>query len=233
MGFQIAIDGPAGAGKSTVAKMTAASLGMIYVDTGAMYRAMGLYFLDSGVDTDSEESVNASLDGADVGLAMKDGVQHVYLNGADVTQRIRTEEAGMMASKTSAYPKNREKLVRMQQKIAESSSVVMDGRDIGTVVLPHADLKIYLTASVRMRAERRYNELTGKGQEADFSEIEKDIEKRDWQDTHRAASPLRQADDAVVIDSSDMTAEEVAEKITALARERCRGRDDGSGGDNA
>lgn len=220
MSFQIAIDGPAGAGKSTVAKAVAAELGFIYVDTGAMYRAMGLYFLDQGVDTDSEKAINASLAGADVELKMIGGSQHVYLNGEDVTVRVRTEEAGMMASKTSAYARNREKMVEMQRKIAAIQNVVMDGRDIGTVVLPDAALKIYLTASVRTRAERRYKELLAKGQNADLGEIEKDIEQRDYQDTHRAVSPLRQAADAVLVDSSAMNAEEVTDEIVRLARER-------------
>lgn len=218
MSFQIAIDGPAGAGKSTVAKRVAAELGFIYVDTGAMYRAMGLYFLDNGVDTDDEAAVNASLDGAEVTLEIVDGNQVVFLNGKDVNGRIRTEEAGMMASKTSAYAENRKKLVAMQQKIAASQNVVMDGRDIGTVVLPDAPLKIYLTASTRTRAERRYKELLEKGQEADLAAIEKDIEQRDYQDMHREHSPLRRADDAVLVDSSDLNIDEVVQKIVTYAK---------------
>lgn len=220
MSFQIAIDGPAGAGKSTVAKRVAAELGFIYVDTGAMYRAMGLYFLDNGVDTDDEAAVNASLDGAEVTLEMVDGNQVVFLNGRDVNGRIRTEEAGMMASKTSAYAENRKKLVAMQQKIAASQNVVMDGRDIGTVVLPDAPLKIYLTASTRTRAERRYKELLEKGQEADLAAIEKDIEQRDYQDMHREHSPLRRADDAVLVDSSELNIDEVVQKIVTYAKEK-------------
>ncbi|MCR4654185.1 MAG: (d)CMP kinase [Eubacterium sp.] len=218
MSFQIAIDGPAGAGKSTVAKRVAAELGFIYVDTGAMYRAMGLYFLDNGVDTDDEAAVNASLDGAEVTLEIVDGNQVVFLNGRDVNGRIRTEEAGMMASKTSAYAENRKKLVAMQQKIAASQNVVMDGRDIGTVVLPDAPLKIYLTASTRTRAERRYKELLEKGQEADLAAIEKDIEQRDYQDMHREHSPLRRADDAVLVDSSELNIDEVVQKIVTYAK---------------
>lgn len=220
MSFQIAIDGPAGAGKSTVAKRVAAELGFIYVDTGAMYRAMGLYFLENGVDTDDEAAVNASLDGAEVTLEIVDGNQVVFLNGKDVNGRIRTEEAGMMASKTSAYAENRKKLVAMQQKIAASQNVVMDGRDIGTVVLPDAPLKIYLTASTRTRAERRYKELLEKGQEADLAAIEKDIEQRDYQDMHREHSPLRRADDAVLVDSSDLNIDEVVQKIVTYAKEK-------------
>jgi cytidylate kinase len=220
MSFQIAIDGPAGAGKSTVARRVAEELGFIYVDTGAMYRAMGLYFLDRAVDTDDEAAVNASLGGAEVTLAMEDGNQVVFLNGQNVNGRIRTEEAGMMASKTSAYPENRKKLVAMQQKIAASQNVVMDGRDIGTVVLPEAPLKIYLTASVRTRAERRYKELIAKGVPADLAAIEEDIEQRDWQDMHREHSPLRRADDAVLVDSSDMGIDEVVNTIVTYAKEK-------------
>lgn len=220
MGFQIAIDGPAGAGKSTVAKMAAARLGFIYVDTGAMYRAMGLYFLDSGVDTDSEEEINASLPGANVALTMQDGTQHVWLNGTDVSDRIRTEQAGMMASKTSRYPENRKKMTAMQQEIAAANNVIMDGRDIGTVVLPEAPLKIYLTASARTRAERRYRELITRGETADLEKIISDIEARDYADMHRATAPLCQAEDAVLLDTSDMTAEEAADRIVAMARDR-------------
>lgn len=220
MSRQIAIDGPAGAGKSTIAKAVAAKLGYIYVDTGAMYRAIGLHLMREGVNTDDEAEVNAHLDSADVRLAMEDGMQKVYLNGEDVTSAIRTEEAGMMASKTSAYGKVREKLVSLQQKIAADCSVVMDGRDIGTVVLPHADLKIFLTASVEERARRRFNELKKKGQQADFQAIMEDIAKRDYQDTHREISPLRQADDAILLDTSDMGIEEVTAKVIALAENK-------------
>ncbi len=220
MSRQIAIDGPAGAGKSTIAKAVAAKLGYIYVDTGAMYRAIGLHLMREGVNTDDEAEVNAHLDSADVRLAMEDGMQKVYLNGEDVTTAIRTEEAGMMASKTSAYSKVREKLVSLQQKIAADCSVVMDGRDIGTVVLPHADLKIFLTASVEERARRRFNELKKKGQQADFQAIMEDIAKRDYQDTHREISPLRQADDAILLDTSDMGIEEVTAKVIALAENK-------------
>ncbi len=220
MSRQIAIDGPAGAGKSTIAKAVAAKLGYIYVDTGAMYRAIGLHLMREGVNTDDEAEVNAHLDSADVRLAMEDGMQKVYLNGEDVTTAIRTEEAGMMASKTSAYGKVREKLVSLQQKIAADCSVVMDGRDIGTVVLPHADLKIFLTASVEERARRRFNELKKKGQQADFQAIMEDIAKRDYQDTHREISPLRQADDAILLDTSDMGIEEVTAKVIALAENK-------------
>lgn len=220
MSFQIAIDGPAGAGKSTIARRVSETLGFIYVDTGAMYRAMGLYFLARGIDTDDESAINASLPGADISLQILDGSQHVFLNGEDVSVRVRTEEAGMMASKTSRYAKNREKMVAMQQEIARTSNVVMDGRDIGTVVLPNAPLKIYLTASVSVRAQRRYQELLHKGQHPVLQEIEKDIEARDYQDMHREASPLRQAADAILIDSSSLTIDEVAARIVELAQDR-------------
>ena len=220
MRFQIAIDGPAGAGKSTIARRVSETLGFIYVDTGAMYRAMGLYFLARGIDTDDESAINASLPGADISLQILDGSQHVFLNGEDVSVRVRTEEAGMMASKTSRYSKNREKMVAMQQEIARTSNVVMDGRDIGTVVLPNAPLKIYLTASVSVRAQRRYQELLRKGQHPVLQEIEKDIEARDYQDMHREASPLRQAADAILIDSSSLTIDEVAARIVELAQDR-------------
>ncbi|MCI6637066.1 MAG: (d)CMP kinase [Bilifractor sp.] len=220
MSFQIAIDGPAGAGKSTIARRVSETLGFIYVDTGAMYRAMGLYFLARGIDTDDESAINASLPGADISLQILDGSQHVFLNGEDVSVRVRTEEAGMMASKTSRYAKNREKMVAMQQEIARTSNVVMDGRDIGTVVLPNAPLKIYLTASVSVRAQRRYQELLRKGQHPVLQEIEKDIEARDYQDMHREASPLRQAADAILIDSSSLTIDEVAARIVELAQDR-------------
>ena len=220
MSFQIAIDGPAGAGKSTIARRVSETLGFIYVDTGAMYRAMGLYFLARVIDTDDESAINASLPGADISLQILDGSQHVFLNGEDVSVRVRTEEAGMMASKTSRYSKNREKMVAMQQEIARTSNVVMDGRDIGTVVLPNAPLKIYLTASVSVRAQRRYQELLRKGQHPVLQEIEKDIEARDYQDMHREASPLRQAADAILIDSSSLTIDEVAARIVELAQDR-------------
>ena len=220
MSFQIAIDGPAGAGKSTIARRVSETLGFIYVDTGAMYRAMGLYFLAKGIDTEDENAINASLPGADIRLQILDGSQHVFLNGEDVSVRVRTEEAGMMASRTSKYPQNREKMVAMQQEIARTSNVVMDGRDIGTVVLPDAPLKIYLTASVPVRAQRRYQELLRKGQHPVLQDIEKDIEARDYQDMHRETSPLCQASDAVLIDSSSLTIDEVAARIVDLAHAR-------------
>ncbi len=220
MAFQIAIDGPAGAGKSTVAKGIAKKLGFIYVDTGAMYRALGLFFLRRQISADDENTINENIDQADVQLLLEDGIQHVLLNGEDVSTAIRTEKAGMTASKISTYLKVREKLVAAQQKIAGEQNVVMDGRDIGTVVLPGAQLKIFLTASVEERARRRYAELEPKGVKADIREIEEDIKKRDYQDTHREHSPLRQAEDAVLVDTTEIDADGVIEKIVQLAEER-------------
>ncbi len=218
MSYQIAIDGPAGAGKSTIARLVAAKLGYIYVDTGAMYRAMGLFLSRKGIDLASEEAVSAAVGDADIRLEILNGTQHVFLGEEDVSTQIRTEEAGMNASKTSAYPAVRERLVAMQQQIANVRNVVMDGRDIGTVVLPKAPLKIYLTASVATRARRRYEELTEKGQNALLADIEKDIAQRDEQDMNRKVSPLRKAEDAVLVDSSDMTIEEVVNRILSLMK---------------
>lgn len=220
MSFQIALDGPAGAGKSTVAKAVAAELQFVYIDTGAMYRAMGLYFDSLGIDVNDESAINAVCDGAKVTIAHQDGAQHIFLNGKDVTTDVRAEKAGMLASKTSAYGSVRRKLTSMQQEIAAVQNIVMDGRDIGTAVLPNAPLKIYLTASVRERAMRRYLELKAKGQDADLSAIAADIEQRDYQDMHREIAPLCQAEDAVYLDSSDLTAEQVVERIVTLAKER-------------
>lgn len=222
MSFQIAIDGPAGAGKSTVAKAVAAALHFIYVDTGAMYRAMGLYLDSLGIDPSDGERITEHCEDADIRLACSEGKQQIFLAGEDVTELIRSEKAGMLASATSVFPAVRRKLTLLQQQIASAENVVMDGRDIGTAVLPDAPLKIFLTASVDTRAQRRYLELRAKGQEADFEEIRKDIEDRDYRDSHREASPLSQAEDAVLIDSSDMTADEVTEKVLELYRERSR-----------
>jgi cytidylate kinase len=220
MSFQIAIDGPAGAGKSTVARAVAGRLGYIYVDTGAMYRAMGLFLAEKGVENGPEEQIEAACREAEVQLSSENGVQKVRLNGRDVTEEIRTERAGMLASSTSAWPPVRKKLTQLQQDMGRTENVVMDGRDIGTAVLPDAPLKIFLTASVETRARRRCLELQEKGQSPDLSSIEEDIRRRDYQDSHREMSPLRQAPDAVVLDSSSMTAEEVVEKILELKRRR-------------
>ena len=220
MSFQIAIDGPAGAGKSTVAKEVARRLSCVYVDTGAMYRAMGLHLAEQGAEDGPEEKVEEACGGAVIRLTNGENGLRVWLNGEDVSERIRTERAGMLASKTSAYPAVRRKLTQLQQEIARIQDVVMDGRDIGTTVLPEASLKIYLTASVSTRAERRFLELKAKGQDPDIREIEADIRRRDDQDMHRALSPLCQAPDAVLVDSSRMTAEEVVQRILSLKKER-------------
>lgn len=213
MAMNVAIDGPAGAGKSTIAKAIAKKLGYVYVDTGAMYRAMALFFLRSNIAKDDEAKISSVVDDINVSIKYEDGAQHVILNGEDVTGLIRTEEVGNMASSTSVYGPVRAKLVALQQELAKTTDVIMDGRDIGTVVLPNADVKIFLTASVECRAKRRYDELVVKGQAADFDQIAKDIEERDYRDSHREISPLKQADDAVLVDSSDMTIDEVVSTI--------------------
>ena len=220
MSKQIAIDGPAGAGKSTIAKMVAKELGFIYVDTGAMYRAMALYMINNGIDPTESEKISATCQSADITIKHENGMQVVYLNGENVNGLIRTEAVGNMASASSVNGDVRKKLVELQQKLAETTDVVMDGRDIGTVVLPNADLKVYLTASSRVRAERRYKELVEKGISCDLDVIEKDIIDRDYRDMHRDISPLKQADDAVLVDSSYMTIDEVAEKIISLYKEK-------------
>lgn len=220
MGYNIAIDGPAGAGKSTIAKKAAKELGFIYVDTGAMYRAMGIFLLREGVDTTDAAAISAKCKEADITIRYENGEQVVYLNGENVNGVIRSEQAGAMASVTSKNPDVRKKLVELQQKLAADADVVMDGRDIGTCVLPNAQVKVYLTAGSKVRAMRRYNELTAKGEECDIDIIEKDIIERDHQDMTREISPLRQAEDAVLIDSSDMTIEEVTSQIIALVQKQ-------------
>lgn len=216
MSKQIAIDGPAGAGKSTIAKKVAAELGFIYVDTGAMYRAMALYMIKNGIRADEPEKISATCDSADITIRHENGEQVVLLNGENVNGLIRTEEVGNMASASSVNGDVRRKLVELQQKLANEADVVMDGRDIGTVVLPNADVKVYLTASSKVRAERRFKELTAKGETCDIDVIEKDIIERDYRDMHREISPLKQADDAILVDSSDMTIDEVAKTIVDL-----------------
>ncbi len=218
MSKQIAIDGPAGAGKSTIAKMVAKELGFIYVDTGAMYRAMALYMIKKGIKASETEKISATCDSADITIRHENGEQVVYLNGENVNGLIRTEEVGNMASASSVNGDVRKKLVELQQKLANEADVVMDGRDIGTVVLPNADVKVYLTASSRVRAERRYKELLAKGESCDIDTIEKDIIDRDYRDMHRDISPLKQAEDATLVDSSDMTIDEVAKTIVDLYR---------------
>ncbi|MCU6726214.1 Cytidylate kinase [uncultured Clostridium sp.] len=218
MSYNIAIDGPAGAGKSTIAKRVSAELSFIYVDTGAMYRAIALYLLKNAIQPEDLDSVKYALGEIEIAIRYVGGEQHVLLNGEDVSGQIRTEEVGNMASKSSALPCVREKLLELQQKLARENDVVMDGRDIGTNILPDAQLKIYLTASVDTRANRRYKELLEKGTDCDLEEIKKDIEQRDYQDMHREVAPLRQAADAVYLDSSDLTIDQVVEKIKSLAK---------------
>lgn len=216
MAFSIAIDGPAGAGKSTIAKALAKRLGFIYVDTGAMYRTMALELLRKGISPEDVPTMEQACQDVEISIAYEEGSQQVYLNGENVSSLIRREEVGNMASVSAANGKIREKLVDLQRQMAARENVVMDGRDIGTCVLPQADVKIYLTASVHTRAMRRYKEYLEKGQKVDLQQIEKDIEKRDYQDMHRDISPLKQAEDAVLLDSSDMGIEEVIDAMIAL-----------------
>lgn len=218
MGYNVAIDGPAGAGKSTIAKLVAKEKGYIYVDTGAMYRGLAIHFLNKGIKPGETEKVIEACRDAEVTIAYEDGVQHVYLNGEDISSRLRNEEVGNMASVTSAIPQVRKKLLELQQNLAKTQNVIMDGRDIGTCVLPDADVKIYLTASVKTRAKRRYDELKEKGEECNLEEIAHDIEERDHRDMTREIAPLKQADDAVLVDSSDMTIEEVVKTIVDLCK---------------
>ena len=207
--MNIALDGPAGAGKSSIAKLVAKKLSFVYLDTGAMYRTIALYVLKNQIAPSDEAAVVAKLDDIEITLSHKNGEQQIFLNGENVSKEIRKEKVGKTASVVAKYGKVREKLVSLQQKIASENDVIMDGRDIGTVVLPNAEVKIYLTAGSRVRAERRYKELQEKGETCDLDQIEKDIILRDEQDMNREISPLRQADDAVLVDSSDMSIEEV------------------------
>ena len=218
MSHNVAIDGPAGAGKSTIAKRIARRLGYIYVDTGAMYRAMAYYLIQNQVDAADQEAIAAACQHADISICYQDGEQVVLLNGENVNAYLRTEAVGNMASVSSVVPEVRKKLVEHQQKLARETDVVMDGRDIGTVVLPDADVKVYLTASVETRAKRRFLELQEKGEPADLAKIAADIEDRDYRDMHRDISPLRQAEDATLVDSSDMTIDQVVERILELCR---------------
>ena len=219
--FSIAIDGPAGAGKSTIAKNVSKELGVIYVDTGAMYRAMALYLIREGVSAEDSEGISAKCESADISIDFVDGMQQVILNGENVSGLIRTEEVSAMASKSSVNGDVREKLVELQRKLASEKSVVMDGRDIGTVVLPNAEVKIYLTASSAVRAKRRYDELIAKGEQCDLAQIEADIIERDHRDMTREISPLKQADDAVLVDTSDMNIEEVTKALLDIVEEKC------------
>ena len=211
--MNIAIDGPAGAGKSTVAKMVAKKNGYIYVDTGAMYRAIGLYFMNEGVDIENSAHVMLALSAISVEIKYENGEQQVILNGKNVSKEIRQEAVGNMASNVATKQPVRDKLLDLQRDLARTQDVVMDGRDIGTFVLPNAEVKIYLTASVSTRAKRRYDELISKGVSADLEEIKRDIEARDYQDMHRDIAPLTQAEDAVYLDTSDMNIDEVVNFI--------------------
>ena len=216
--YNIAIDGPAGAGKSTIAKMAAKKLDFIYVDTGAMYRAMALYFLRREIDAKDEKKIAEACEHINVTIAYQEGEQQVLLNGENVNAFIRTEEVSMMTSNTSKYPAVREKLLYLQRELAAANNVIMDGRDIGTCVLPDAELKIYLTASASERAKRRYLEQKERGVESDLAQIERDIIARDEQDMNREIAPLKQAEDAIYQDTSDMTIEEVVTKIVSLVQ---------------
>lgn len=218
MGYNVAIDGPAGAGKSTIAKLVAKKKGYIYVDTGAMYRGLAVHFLDRGIEPENRAGIIEAVKEADVSIQYENGIQQVYLNGKNITERLRSEEVGRMASLTAPVPEVRAKLLELQKNLAREQDVIMDGRDIGTCVLPDADVKVFLTASARKRAKRRYDELTGKGIECDLATIELDIRKRDEQDSTRELAPLKQAEDAVLVDSSDMTIEEVADAIISLCK---------------
>lgn len=220
MSYNIAIDGPAGAGKSTIAKKIAKELSYIYVDTGAMYRAMALFFIRQGIRPEETEKINQACQQADITISYQDGEQMVMLNGENVNGFIRTEEVGNMASATSVNQNVRVKMVELQQQLAKTTDVIMDGRDIGTKVLPDAVLKIYLTASSRIRAERRYKELQEKQVDCDLETIEKDIVDRDYRDMHRENSPLMQAEDAILVDSSNMSIDEAVKTIIDLFQER-------------
>jgi len=218
MGYSVAIDGPAGAGKSTIAKRVAKEKDFIYIDTGAMFRAMAIHFLRCGIAADDHVKISEAVKDVNVTISYVNGEQQVFLNDENVTGQLRTEEVGNMASASSVNGDVRKKLLELQRKLAESANVVMDGRDIGTVVLPNADVKVYLTASVEVRAQRRYKELVEKGQTADLEQIKKDIEERDYRDMNRDIAPLRQAEDAVLVDSSYMTIDESVQAIMDLIK---------------
>ena len=217
MPYSIAIDGPAGAGKSTIAKAVARELGYVYIDTGAMYRAVGLFCLDQAIALTDEARVSEAVRDIDITIAYdEEGAQQVFLNGANVSTRIRTQQVGDAASTVSQYTAVREKMVKLQQSLAEHTSVVMDGRDIASKVLPHADTKIYLTASVEERAHRRANELREKGETCDIAEVEAEIRARDDRDMHRQHSPLIQVPEAVLVDSSTLTIDETIDRILEI-----------------
>ena len=216
MGYNVAIDGPAGAGKSTIAKLVAKEKGYVYVDTGAMYRGLAIHFLENGIEAEEKEKIAEACKDADVTIRYEGGQQQVYLNGKNITAKLREEAVGNMASKSSAIPEVRAKLLELQRELARKEDVIMDGRDIGTCVLPDADVKVFLTASVETRAKRRYDELVEKGVACDLEEIARDIAERDERDSTREIAPLKQAEDAVLVDSSYMTIEEVVAAIVKL-----------------
>lgn len=219
--YSVAVDGPSGAGKSTLSKAVAAELGILYVDTGAIYRTIGYYVFEKGIDPKDGPAVNAILPELDIQMRYgDDGLQRMYLNGQDVTTQIRLPQISMYASAVSAIPEVREFLLEMQRELARRSSVIMDGRDIGTVVLPDADVKIFLTAEAEVRAQRRAKELAERGTPTPFEEVLRDIQQRDYNDSHRAAAPLRQAEDAVLVDTSELTFAESQQKLTEIIKGR-------------
>lgn len=221
--INVAIDGPAGAGKSTVAKGVAAKLGFIYVDTGALYRAVGVYGIRKGIDTKKADEVSAVLPEISVELKFIDSVQHVFLNGEDVSVEIRTPDASMAASNVSAIPSVRSFLFDLQRDIASKNDCIMDGRDIGTVVLPHAQVKIFLTADPEERAMRRYRELIEKDPDVKYEDVLEDLKKRDYQDSHREIAPLKPAADSVVFNTTGNTLEESVEKVISIIKEKTNG----------
>lgn len=223
MGFNIAIDGPAGAGKSTIARRAAEKLGFLYVDTGAMYRAIALYLIRQGVRPEDTDAIRRECVGAKVSIAYRDGEQQVLLNGENVNGLIRTEEVAAMSSKASAVPRVRELLLELQQRLAAENDVLMDGRDIGTCVLPEADVKIFLTASVDVRAGRRYEEQKARGGTQTLEEVRSLVIRRDENDRNRIISPLRQAEDAILLDTSDMDIEQVVDRILEICRRKVNG----------
>lgn len=216
----VAIDGPVGAGKSTIARTAAQRLGFIYADTGALYRSVGLFCARNGTDLAKPADIAAQLDKISVDVRLIDGTQHVFLNGEDVSEEIRLPEISMAASAVSAVPEVRAALLDLQRGLAKTNNVIMDGRDIGTVVLPDAKVKIFLTASPEIRAKRRFDELCAKGKSVTFEEVLKDLNERDYNDSHRAAAPLKQAEDAVVADTSQLNFEQSVELVCALIKEK-------------
>lgn len=222
MSYSIAIDGPAGAGKSTIAKMIAKRMQLIYVDTGAMYRAMAVYLLREGIKPEEEERISQMCRKADITIGYEHGEQVVYLDGENVNALLRTEKVGEMASKSSVNAEVRKKLVELQQQLAATAEVIMDGRDIGTCVLPNADIKIYLTADSSVRAKRRFEELKAMGEQADLAKIEEDIRERDNRDMNREISPLKQAEDAILVDTSNRNIEQVVQEIISICGKKRR-----------